>query len=138
MFLTSAWRLLKPDGIMLITVPPITSEAARSADRKNPYHLNSWSPRKWYAVISQYFEDIQLYRHTCTRTDVILDFGNTPEQTIINERDFRFEPVDLTALYQGPTLSATFIVKNPRAGDTLPPPGEPVPDIEGSFTGPGM
>ena len=45
-FFRKACRLLKPDGILLIAVPPVAGKVEREANLKNPHHLNIWTPRQ--------------------------------------------------------------------------------------------
>src|SRR5574341_608650 len=87
-FLRVICRLIKSDGVLVIAVPPITNAELRAADLENPYHLNIWSPRQWHNVLNQYFSEVQLYRHVFNRPGVPLDFHNTPEQTVISQKDF--------------------------------------------------
>lgn len=117
-FLNAACKLLKPDGTMVLAVPPITSEAARKQDAENPYHLNNWSPKQWHNAFEKFFEDIQPYRHWFDKNDEkeILNFGNTPLQTTIDERDFLFEAVSLEELYSIPTYTAVFVIRKPKKG----------------------
>ncbi|WP_043097996.1 class I SAM-dependent methyltransferase [Kallotenue papyrolyticum] len=112
-FLHSAWRLLKPDGVIVIAVPPISSIELQAANIANPYHLNIWSPRQWHCVFNMYFSEIGCYLHNA-RNDIALDFGNTPGQTIINEHDFTFDSASIDELSYKPTLSALFVLRGPK------------------------
>jgi O-antigen biosynthesis protein len=135
-FFRSAWDLLKPDGTVIIVVPPVTDENYRNANIENPYHLNIWSPEQWYHVLSQYFSEIQAYRHDGKRSDVMLDFGNKPEETVVDETDFIFEPISLEAYYEVHSLGVVFVAKNPRDQSELPALGAPLTFVDDSFTRP--
>lgn len=135
-FLHVAWKLVKPEGVLIVAVPPLVDEASRKADLGNPYHLNSWSPRQWYHALNLFFADIQSYRHGFERPDVVLDFGNTPEQTTIDEKDFLFEPVSVEQLYHVHTLTAIFTARKPRPGSQVPVLGTPMSFVDESFTRP--
>jgi 2-polyprenyl-3-methyl-5-hydroxy-6-metoxy-1,4-benzoquinol methylase len=133
-FLRAAHRLLKADGVAVFVMPPITSPELRAADLQNPYHLNSWSPRQWQHVISQYFADVRPYTHNCSSVGYPLDFANTPQQARIDERDFVFEPVKIDGLAY--SLSALFVARHPRAEGDLPVPGAPIAFVDDSFSRP--
>lgn len=131
-FLRNVWRLVKPDGIIVVAVPPITSAELRAADLENPYHLNIWSPRQWHSVLSCYFSEVQLYRHVFDKPGVPLDFHNTPEQTVISQKDFIFEPVSFEQFLH--SLTAVFVLRKPREEKELPPKGSPLTFVDDSIT----
>jgi 2-polyprenyl-3-methyl-5-hydroxy-6-metoxy-1,4-benzoquinol methylase len=136
-FLRKAWELLKPDGCMIVTVPPVTGERAREHELSNPFHRNIWSPRQWMYVLRMYFEEVQPYLHGFGRTDIYLDFYNTPEQSHtkqISEKDFTFEPVTIDAVRSDTSLSATFLVAQPRQETTLPSLEVPLDFVDDSFS----
>jgi SAM-dependent methyltransferase len=135
-FFHSAWQLLKPDGVMIVAVPPVIDEASRNANLANPYHLNIWSPRQWYYVLNLYFAEIQPYRHGFEKPDVILDFSNTPDQTVVNEKDFIFEPIPPEQFFHIHTLTVMFVVRKPRPEHELPLNGNPASFVDDSFTRP--
>lgn len=125
-FLHGAARLLRNEGTIVFVVPPITNAAHLAADIANRYHVNHWSPHQWRAALRRYFDDVTTFRHGYERTDVALDFGNTPEQTRVTERDFVIEPCEIDDLYRRHTFSAVFVVQRPRPAGSLPPAGEPI------------
>lgn len=135
-FLRAAHAMLKPDGALIVAVPPIVGEASREANLVNPYHLNIWTPRQWYETLSGYFDEIQAYRHFFDKPGITLDFANAPQQTKITERDFQFQPIPLAALYQLPTLTALFAIRKPRPVSQLPARHAPLQFVENSFTRP--
>lgn len=135
-FFQSAWRLASADGVLIIGVPPVVNEASRDANLANPYHLNIWSPRQWQHVLASYFKNVQPYRHSFERQDVKLDFNRTPEQTRINEQDFRFDEIPLERFYQEETLTVIFVARRPRPESELPRVNEPILFVDDSFTRP--
>ncbi|MDW7776896.1 MAG: class I SAM-dependent methyltransferase [Methanosarcinales archaeon] len=132
-FLRNAWKLLKPEGVMLVAVPPITNEEAIKVDSANPFHLNIWSPRQWYNEFNKYFLEVELYRHGFEKDEIKLDFGNTPAQTCISEKDFIFEQ---NSLEQFPTdsITAIFILRKPVSENKLPSPNRTITFVDDSFT----
>lgn len=134
-FIRMAAKILKPGGCMVVAVPPIVREVDWAENNANVYHLNIWTPRQWYQVFIQYFAQIECYWHGL-RPGLPLDFQNTPEHTIINERDFVFKPVPVDAYYTEPSLGIIFVIRQPRSEKNQPPAYQPVTFIENSFTRP--
>lgn len=120
-FMHEAARVLKQDGVAVIAVPPIVSQAILADDLRNPHHINHWTPRQWYDLLARYFASVEVYRHGYERDDIALDFGNTPEQTKVTEKDFVFEAVPIEVLYQKHTFTAVFKATGPRSAADLPP-----------------
>jgi len=112
-FLDKAHMLLKPDGVLLIAVPPVVDETSRKNNIDNKYHLNIWTPRQWYMAISTYFDQVQCVFHSFKNQNVVLDFGNTPENTRVNEKDFTFEPVMIDEFYKEAPLTVMFEARSP-------------------------
>jgi len=133
-FLHEACRVLDRNGALLIAVPPVVCDRDRQVNLENPYHLNIWTPRQWYGVLSRYFDAITPYWHGFHRPGATLDFGHTPEQCGVDENDFVFEPVAIEAFYRRPALTVILVGTMPRAAETLPDPTSPVVMVEGSFS----
>jgi 2-polyprenyl-3-methyl-5-hydroxy-6-metoxy-1,4-benzoquinol methylase len=119
-FLHKVWRLLEPQGAILIAIPPIINEEAVRVTLANPHHVNAWSPKQWYNILDQYFSEVLLYRHDFKKSGIVLDFSNTPTQTVINEKDFVFKPVPVEDIYINATLTAIFVIRKPRPEKELP------------------
>ena len=134
-FILTAAEILKPDGVMVVAVPPIVREVDWIENIANLYHLNIWTPRQWFQVFNQYFACIECYWHGL-RPGLPLNFQNTPEQTTINETDFVFKPVSVNTYYHEPSLGVIFVIRKPRAEKKLPPSGQQITVIEKSFTRP--
>ncbi len=135
-FFYSANRLLKPNGVLVIAVPPITNEAAREDNLSNMYHLNIWSLRQWQFVINQYFQSTVSHRHICSRSDIRLDFSNGPDQCEITERDFDFPRATLDEMEKKGTISAVFVAHRPRPLGEIPSQEDSIEYIDDSFSRP--
>jgi 2-polyprenyl-3-methyl-5-hydroxy-6-metoxy-1,4-benzoquinol methylase len=133
-FFRSAWRLMHPNGVMVAAVPPITSDALRSANLDNPYHLNIWSPRQWHHALALYFQEIQCFRHWIAKEGTTITLTESPEQTAVNEEDFVFHPISLDEYCTVPSYTAVFVVRKPRPAREIPSPGTPLSFIDSSFT----
>jgi SAM-dependent methyltransferase len=110
-FLDAAARLLRPQGCLIVAVPPVMDQARLESDTSNPYHLHRMTPNGWKAILSSYFEDIECFGHICTRSDVILDFANTPTQCKIDEHDFSFPSCTVEGIVSLGSLTALFVAK---------------------------
>ena len=112
--LATICRMLKPDGTFIIVVPPVVSPALRQANIDIPFHLNIWSPQQWHHALAHYFTSVQTHAHYGTCQDVVLDFQNSPDQTVVSEKDFALPAVAVEELYDGRSLSAVFVARKPR------------------------
>lgn len=135
-FLNDAVKLLRPTGQALFAVPPITSPQLRAADLTNPYHLNSWSPKQWHSVLGQYFGQLQPYGHYFERVDYPLNFSNFPHETRINEKDFVFRAIPVEGFAPGNSLTAVFVVSQPKPAELLPPANQPIDLLDDSVSRP--
>ena len=119
-FITKASELVKPQGTVIIAVPPIARSRDWMENIANPYHLNIWTPLQWCHVLDLFFKDVQPYWHGFSNKQVSLDFLNTPEQSKITEQDFDFQPVAVNYFNCQPTLTAIFLARHPRTEIELP------------------
>jgi 2-polyprenyl-3-methyl-5-hydroxy-6-metoxy-1,4-benzoquinol methylase len=133
-FFHSVHQLLKPDGILIVAVPPIANEAARQANLANPYHLNIWSPHQWHYVLNHYFATVECYRHHYEKPGVPLTAGDTPDTCVLRPEDFLFLPISIEELNRIGALTAIFVAYNQRATEELPAITTPVTMIDTSFT----
>lgn len=134
-FFLNAWRLLKPEGTLILAVPPITKERELKENIDNIYHLNIWTPRQWHHAVSRFFSDVQCYRHSFYKPNYTLDLLNTPEQTLVNETEFFFSPISLDEYYSAPSLTVILVARGPRSFDELPL-NKPLDFVDESFTRP--
>ncbi len=123
LFLQQAHHLLKPDGVIIVAVPPIVNEEARQANLANPYHLNIWSPRQWHHTLQQFFTQVDSYRHhfapAMDRPGLVFNVFDTPAETIPVE-GFCFLPIELAELNVIGAITAVFVAQKPRSLAQLP------------------
>lgn len=112
-FLDSALRLLRPEGLCIVAIPPITNDYLRRVNEANVYHLNIWSPRQWQHALQCLFDEVTCYRHNYQSSDGIIDFDQFMPTGTMPE-DFLFEAASLADLYSRPTLTAMFLARRPR------------------------
>lgn len=133
-FLRTASNLLRPQGVAAFAMPPITSAELKAADFNNPFHLNSWSPRQWYAALGEFFSDVQPYGHYFNKPGYPLDFANSPAETAINEMDFLFAPITVEDFDDCRSLTALFVARGPRPQKELAPAGSAIHFVDDSIS----
>jgi SAM-dependent methyltransferase len=133
-FLQGAWRRLRPEGTMMIAVPPITNDQLLYENLVNRYHVNLWSPRQWESTIARYFEHVQPVLHGVRA----IGSGPIPEDLAggpVDERTFVFAKATLDDFYRTPSLTAIFVAERPRL-DGVPGEESPVAFVDDSFSRP--
>lgn len=134
-FFRQAWSLLKPTGTIIVSVPPIISEADVLTSLSWPDHLHIWSPEQWHHVLKQFFGEIECYAQRLERPGVTLRLNNSPEETVITESDFSFRPVNVKDLgVKETTISAIFVARKPLREELIPAPGARPVLIDKSFS----
>ncbi|MAT44344.1 MAG: hypothetical protein CL609_18585 [Anaerolineaceae bacterium] len=109
-FFYTASNLLKPDGIIMIAVPPITDNRLLYLNVTNPYHLNLWSPKQWAHSLNTYFSEVNCYLHGVIH--IGKDFR--PEhftEKILTTKDFVFKKCSIEEMYKKFTLTSIFVAK---------------------------
>lgn len=132
-FLRVARGLLRPSGVLVVAVPPVTDEQQRMRELANPHHLNIWSPAQWVHVLRQFFGDVEVREHFLSRADVQLDFRNSPADTVITQDDFVFPVANGTDL-DGGSLTALFTASRPLDAAEVPASDEALTFIDDSIT----
>jgi SAM-dependent methyltransferase len=107
-------RLMTHDGVLVASVPPVTSAAERLAELANPFHLNVWTPDRWRFAMEWCFGDVRLLRHAFIRSDVQPDFRAPAGASSVSSRDFRCEPVSDVDELRG-TYSVVIEARHPRS-----------------------
>lgn len=105
-------RLLAPDGVLLVAVPPIVDEHAMEAHRAsgvNRTHLYLWD---WESLLRRSFRELQLFglRPPPGAAPAFAD----PRPSRLKAEDFEVESVALSAPASVGTLSALFVCKSPH------------------------
>jgi SAM-dependent methyltransferase len=115
-FFHAAHKLLKPDGSIIIAVPPAVDKISWQNNLENPFHLNIWTPNQWLHMLSYFFEEVHCHLHTPLRAEPALDFNNRPDQTRVTEIDFGFEEITVDDFYRRHSLTIIFRAVRPRSG----------------------
>jgi 2-polyprenyl-3-methyl-5-hydroxy-6-metoxy-1,4-benzoquinol methylase len=133
-FMRKAWQLLKPTGTMLIAVPPITDDRLEYLNIINPYHINIWSPHQWMHVIGTFFNEIRPVLHGVEKMGKDFKPEHFTPDSKLTEKSFVFTPSTVDDMYKIFTLTAIFVVKNPRPENQVPDPNVPLTFIDDSFS----
>ncbi len=65
-------RVMTPDGVTVVAVPPICSEAAMAADMQNQFHVHHIPPTAWEAKLLRFFHRVTCHPATgrCAEIEV--------------------------------------------------------------------
>lgn len=112
-------RVLKPDGVAVIAVPPICSAMSMAADMENQFHVHHIPPSAWEAKLRRSFHEVTLHNHCHAG-----DFANPvlheaqmrlpPDQVTIRETDFAFTKMTAAAMDAGGSITAVFVCRGRR------------------------
>lgn len=124
--LANSTKMLRPGGMFLIAVPPVTSPNAFAENFRNIFHINNITPFNWYTKLSRFYREVRCFRHWVAPTfegpdRMPIGMSLSPEETTIREADFVFQemsPEDLNG--EDYCITAVFIVRDPR--ETFLPP----------------
>jgi 2-polyprenyl-3-methyl-5-hydroxy-6-metoxy-1,4-benzoquinol methylase len=133
-FLRGAWSLLKPGGVLLVAVPPITDDRLLYLNLINAHHVNLWSPRQWSFVLSQFFQEVSPYLHGVEGIGEDFQPEHAGTRSGLTEKDFVIEPGTVEDMYDRFTLTAIFVARGPRLQSTVSS-AAPLPQfVDDSFT----
>jgi 2-polyprenyl-3-methyl-5-hydroxy-6-metoxy-1,4-benzoquinol methylase len=133
-FLRGAWSLLKPGGVLLIAVPPITDDRLLYLNLINAHHVNLWSPRQWSFVLGQFFQEVAPYLHGVERIGEDFQPEHAGTHSSLTEKDFVIERGTVEDMYDRFTLTAIFAARGPRPQSTVSA-AAPLPQfVDDSFT----
>jgi SAM-dependent methyltransferase len=117
-FLISALYILKPDGVMIVAVPPIFNSHLFSMNIANPYHLNIWTPIQWHAVLGSYFTQVDCYIHRkieAKEEDQAKSGAYDPSHI-----EYAFDPIDTDQLLSTNAITSIFVLRQPIAANSVP------------------
>jgi SAM-dependent methyltransferase len=111
-------RVIKPDGVVIVAVPPINTAGSAEDDMRNQFHVHHIPPSAWAAKLSRFFKDVQCHAHLCAEEwrDRQRDEAAKPAAEVtIRETDFVFPPCHPDELEAMQSITAVFVCRNPRA-----------------------
>jgi len=133
-FLRGAWSLLKPGGVLLVAVPPITDDRLLYLNLINAYHINLWSPRQWSSVLNQFFKEVSPYLHGVERIGEDFRPEHADPHSGPTEKDFVIERGTVEDMYDRFTLTAIFVARGPRPHSDVPSTALLPEFVDDSFT----
>jgi SAM-dependent methyltransferase len=113
-------RVLKPDGVLLVAVPPICSAAAMAGDMENPFHIHHIPPTAWQAKLERFFMQVRCFAHFGTGEFASKERENReimlpPDRVTVRETDFEFLESSAKALLdKADSISAVFVCQGRR------------------------
>lgn len=111
-FLTCIVDLLKPNGTVLIALPPILSDRDLEQHAGIHYHRTNLSVDGWINLFQDYGWEVSLFRHSYKGPHTI-DFSS-PHRSQINQRDFSFHTTTRDVLYETPSITVIYVLKPNR------------------------
>lgn len=103
-------RVLRPDGVAIVAVPPITSAAAAEEDMRNRWHVHHIPPWAWSAKLGRWFCEVESYGHTGASR-----FGLPAGQVAMRETDFDFPAMKPEEMAERGSHTAVFVCRGLRA-----------------------
>jgi SAM-dependent methyltransferase len=133
-FLRGAWSLLKPEGVLLVAVPPITDDRLLYLNLINDYHVNLWSPRQWSFALGQFFDEVSPYLHGVGRVGEDFRPEHAGTDSALTEKDFAIERGTVDDMYDRFTLTAIFAARGPHPQSSVSSAASLPEFVDDSFT----
>jgi len=127
-FLEAVRCLLRPDGVLVMAVPPVRGLGEWFGNLENPYHVTNLPPEVWRAKLDRFFTTVQGYAHDVAPA-LLDDDHRIRRQAVTGAEQFVFTAESLERLAGPlPTISLVNVAAGPRATplprthaeDTLP------------------
>lgn len=129
-FFRAAWKLLKPEGCLIVIVPVARNARAMAEELSNPHHINIWSPLQWRYVQLQYFSEVRCFAHLLTNA------ASSPAE-IPKETEYSFPEVTIEDLNtRTDSYSAIFVSSKPAPESQLPALNQAIQFIDHSISRP--
>ena len=117
-------RVMAPDGLTVVAVPPICSAETMASDMTNAFHVHHIPPAAWAAKLQRFFTEVRCHAHTgagafAEWAQLLAEWPLPPDQVTIREADFAFPETTPDAMAaSGETITALFVCRGRRV-----PPG---------------
>ena len=123
-FMAECLRVLTPDGVMIIAVPPIATPHALKENIKNVFHVTNLTPFGWKTKIERHFKEVICHLHQSSGkwSDIAENMAEVfrpAAEVTIRETDFDFPEVPIDILNrESDNITAIFIARQPRADES--------------------
>ena len=120
-FLRSAAGALRPGGVAILALPPITTPSDLAVNDGIHYHRTNLELRDWARLIEALPWAVSVYAHRFDGAWSELDFASPFPSRLSPER-FTVTPDSIDGLYRSPALTAVFVASplRDRPGGDLP------------------
>ncbi len=106
-------RVVKPDGCVLVAIPPIADIGGIYANAQNIFHISNLPVWSWQTKLERFFNWVQPIRHGVKDPDIINGAGAAKKREDCRLEDFLFQPCSIDALKT--SITAMFLCRLPRA-----------------------
>jgi 2-polyprenyl-3-methyl-5-hydroxy-6-metoxy-1,4-benzoquinol methylase len=113
-------RVVKPEGVVIVAVPPICSAEAMTSDMENNFHVHHIPPTAWHAKLERFFDDVQCHCHVhkgefAAEERYRAEMALPPDRVTIRETDFDFPKMSAQEmLTSGKSITAVFVCQGRR------------------------
>jgi 2-polyprenyl-3-methyl-5-hydroxy-6-metoxy-1,4-benzoquinol methylase len=107
-FVATAFNSLRPGGLALFAVPPITSVAMAALHRDIHYHRSNLTVPAWRALLTAHAWTVTAFTHTFVGSGTHPDFAS-PFPSALSPSAFAFAKVPAEDLANTPTITALFL-----------------------------
>ncbi|WP_345819950.1 class I SAM-dependent methyltransferase [Methylobacterium fujisawaense] len=109
-------RVMTPDGLTIVAVPPICSAKVAKSDMDNQFHVHHIPPTAWHAKLSRFFTEVECYEHHTdgkfADKELLKRELHLPrEQVTVRETDFDFPKTTAEKMMSGETITAIFVCR---------------------------
>lgn len=111
-----AARVMKPDGVTIVAVPPVCSAESAMSDMENEFHVHHIPPTAWHVKLSRFFEEVTCYAHRpagrFVDPDVLQRELRLPQEEVtVKDTDFDFPETTAEELSLGETITAIYVCR---------------------------
>ena len=113
-------RVIKPDGVVIVAVPPVCTPEQLAENIKNQYHVNNIPPTAWHSKLSRFFTDVQCHAHEgagefAPPSRHFAEMLLPPDQVTIRETDFQFPVTTAQQMTEsGTSITAVYVCRGRR------------------------
>jgi SAM-dependent methyltransferase len=112
-------RIVRPDGAVVVAVPPVTWPGSAESDIRHYFHVHHIPPAAWHAKLSRFFDSVECFNHHGIGKWRSLDAQNAeharaPDQVTIREDDFEFPSMAVEDHGSNHSITAVFVCRDPR------------------------